>query len=130
MAIFANKTLWKLIVDSKSDKIELGKHTLKCYGIGKTFEARYRNPITKQLDGLHFFGPLGSKAFSESLIDILVTSSQKSLNMPPSKPEAEPLILPNIQVFVGFMFILHDCFMYAYEIFVNSNMVHSPLSPH
>ena len=98
MAIFANKTLCKLIDDSKSDQIELGKHTLQCYGIGKTFEARYRNSITKQLDGLHFFGPLGSKVLSESLIEILVTSSQKSVTMAPSTPQADTLLLPNIQV--------------------------------
>ena len=97
MVDFANGTLLKLIVDCKTDHIKLGRQKLQCYGIGKTYEARYRNPLTKLIDGVHFFGPLESKALTESLIDIIVTLLKKSesgLNL----SETDPFMLSNIQI--------------------------------
>ena len=78
MAIFANKTLHKMIEESKCDyNIDFGLLNLKCQGVGKTFDARYRNSIAKKVDGLHFFGPRGMKDYSESLVNILIESLKK-----------------------------------------------------
>ena len=72
LAMFANEALKCLIDDPKVDsKIKLGKHNLSCYGIGKTYDNRFKNSILKQGDGLHFFGPSGSRDFSESMVNIL-----------------------------------------------------------
>ena len=73
MASLANTTFKELIENLKHEhKIELGMHSLKCYGVGKTYDARYRNSLIKQVDGLHFLGPCGSRDYSESLVRILV----------------------------------------------------------
>ena len=76
LAIFANSVLNQLIENSGIDRIKLGSHKLICVGVGKTFDARYRNPLSKRMDGLHFFGPLGVRSYSESLIDILTVNNR------------------------------------------------------
>ena len=75
MAQFANKTFEALLKDIQSapeSKITFGKHSLNCHGIGKTFDSRYRNSLFNKVDGLHFFGPLGTRDYSQSLTDILI----------------------------------------------------------
>ena len=87
MVSLANKTYKTLINDLKHEhNVELGVHNLYSYGVGKTYDARYRNSIMKKVDGLHFFGPCGSKDYSESLVNILV-NSLKNTSTTMSPPE-------------------------------------------
>ena len=95
LASFANTVLKKKIEKLGENRILIGNHSLKCVGIGKTFEARYRNTLTRRMDGLHFFGPLGVKTYSESLINIFTPLNKKLISIPQSSDRTPQ---PNIQV--------------------------------
>ena len=98
MAEFANRTFESLIgnlVPSLQSKIVLGKHTLHCFSVGKTFESRYRNTLFNQIDGLHFMGPLGSRDYSNSLTDIIVNATKHNINGPNTSETCEQ---PNIEL--------------------------------
>ena len=76
----ANYTLKQLIVAPHlKDKVIIGQHTLESFGIGHTFENRYRGH-SGRYDGLHFFGPSGTKDYTSSLSKILSHTLKNSNN--------------------------------------------------
>ena len=92
MASIANTTIKEMIEGIKNElNIELGKHSLDCHGIGRTFDSRYRNSILKKMNGLHFYGPCGSKDYSESLVNILVNSLR---NTAPDNSSLDKSVIP------------------------------------
>ena len=56
---------------TKSIEIDrkLGDHTLACDGAQR--EARYRDTKTGRYNGVHLFGPSGTKVYTDSLLNIL-----------------------------------------------------------
>ena len=71
LAQLFNSTLGELWLDSPDkDKIVLGLHNLEC--AGGIREARYRDSIGKRYDGVHMYGPSGMKAYTVSVLDILL----------------------------------------------------------
>ena len=103
MAKFANETLNQNIENLNNVKIDMGRHNLNCYGIGKTYDARYKDSLSKRDDGLHFYGPLGIKDYSESLINILSQSISKDV------PElASPIIEPEPAIQLQNRFAVFD----------------------
>ena len=76
MALYANETMNKLVEESQLKNLVIGSHNLACIGIGKTFDARYKDSLSKRVDGIHFFGPLGTKHYSESLTNILADAAK------------------------------------------------------
>ena len=84
LAKLANATLQNLCLHSQlKNKINVGKHNLESYGVGKTHERRYRNTGTGRYDGVHLFGPSGVKDFTESLSSIML----RNLDIP--QPEVQ-----------------------------------------
>ena len=66
-----NTTLGELWLDAHAkDKIVIGVHDLECSGGVR--EARYRDSVYKQYDGVHMYGPSGIKAYTVSFIDTLL----------------------------------------------------------
>ena len=65
-----NLTLEQCLQTSEvKDRIYLGTHTLDCTGAIR--EARYRETKSGKFDGLHLFGTSGSKAYTNSVLNIL-----------------------------------------------------------
>ena len=81
MAIFANN-IFNSVIQSlpKNINIAFGKHNLSSYGVGKTYDSRYKSTCLNRTDGLHFVGPSGMKDYSSSLINILTTALRTSGN--------------------------------------------------
>ena len=68
-----NTTLGELWLDSPDkNKIVLGIHDLEC--AGSIREARYRDSLGRRYDGIHMYGPSGMKAYTVSVLDILLES--------------------------------------------------------
>ena len=72
LANLANTTIVKLLEESCfKDKIEIGKHMITEYGVGKTHNKRYGSLETGKYDGIHLFGPTGAYEYTKSLSNIL-----------------------------------------------------------
>ena len=75
LAELGNQKLKQLLDESPlKDRMVIGHHSLGSYGIGKTFDKRYRNSLTGCFDGVHFYGPCGGRDYTKSLISILSTN--------------------------------------------------------
>ena len=65
-----NNTILELWMSSVfKDKIVVGHHALECSGGIR--EARYRDSIGNKFDGVHLYGRLGTKAYTNSVLNIL-----------------------------------------------------------
>ena len=74
-----NDTLVQLCLSSPlKDKIHIGTHSLECSGAVK--DARYR--LGNRYDGLHFYGPSGRKAYTESVLQILRSAAMLKRSPP------------------------------------------------
>ena len=70
LSLLYNKTLTALWMDSsKKLKIFIGTHNIECSGAIR--EARYRNTMSGKFDGIHLLGSSGTKAYTESVLNIL-----------------------------------------------------------
>ena len=54
------------------DKITIGSHQLDDYGVGKTHNSRYLHSKTNHYDGIYYYGPQGSKEYTQNLASIIV----------------------------------------------------------
>ena len=76
IAHFANNYLLELWLYSPlKDKIHIGNHNLECSGAVRA--QRYTDGRTGRHDGVHMYGEAGKKAYSESLLNVLLTSFQE-----------------------------------------------------
>ena len=83
-----NATLDQL--GAKSDlknKLFIGEHTIACDGAQR--EARYRDTKTGRYNGVHLFGPSGTKAYTESLLIILKKAELVKNHVPKYYDEIE-----------------------------------------
>ena len=65
-----NNTLTELWVSCPlKDKIRIGSHNIDCSGAIQS--ARYRHTKTGKFDGVHLYGTTGSKAYTNSVLNIL-----------------------------------------------------------
>ena len=65
-----NNILGELWLDSSvKDKVVIGIHNLE--SVGGVREARYRDIRGNRYDGVHLFGPSGTKAYTVSVLNIL-----------------------------------------------------------
>ena len=72
---FANNYFLELWLDSPlKDKIFIGSHNLECSGKSRT--NRYTDKRTGQYDGVHMYGRAGAAAYTESVVNILLSSFQ------------------------------------------------------
>ena len=74
-----NNTLSELWISSPMNhKITIGTHNIDCTGAVQS--ARYRHTKTGRFDGVHLYGSSGSKAYTNSVLNILrsakLTSSE------------------------------------------------------
>lgn len=69
--VFNTALVESQMASSLRDKIYIGQHDL--VSNGAIFEARYQDIIRKRFDGVHLWGPSGSKAYTLSLFNVLNT---------------------------------------------------------
>ena len=75
LANFANNYFLELWLDSPlKDKIFIGSHNLECSGKSRT--NRYTDKRTGRYDGVHMYGRTGAAAYTESVVNILMSSFQ------------------------------------------------------
>jgi hypothetical protein len=73
IANFANNYLLELWLDSPmKDKIFIGSHNLDCSGDIRTL--RYKDENSGRFDGVHLYSAAGKAAYTESVINILLSS--------------------------------------------------------
>ena len=85
LAMYANTYLLELWLDSpQKDKIFIGSHTLECSPSQK--EERYTDVHSGHYDGVHMYGDTGNIAYTESVLNILLTAVQTS--SPPDHRQA------------------------------------------
>ena len=72
LANFANNYMLELWMDSPIDKIFIGSHNLECSGELKV--KRYKDDRTGWYDGVHLYGSAGKMAYTESVLNILLSS--------------------------------------------------------
>ena len=74
LAEIFNSTLTELWMSCPlKSKIYLGSHNIECSGAIQL--ARYQHTRSGRFDGVHLFGPSGSKAYTSSVINVLRASS-------------------------------------------------------
>ena len=84
---FANNFFLQLWLDSQlKNKIFIGSHTLECSD--QTKLNRYVNEQTGRYDGVHMYGTDGKPAYTESVINIMISSFQTSAPAMPTKMPA------------------------------------------
>ena len=77
LAIYANSFLLELWLDSpQKENILIGSHNLQCSA--NTRAERYRDEHSGRYDGVHLYGSAGKQAYTESVINILLSSIQPS----------------------------------------------------
>ena len=75
LASFANSYFLELWLDSPmKDKIFIGSHNLECSADIKM--KRYTDERTNKYDGVHLYGIAGKTAYTESVLNILLSSFQ------------------------------------------------------
>ena len=75
LAEFANSYILQLWLDSPlKNKIYIGSHTLECSA--QTKLNRYVDPSTGRYDGVHLYSSEGKLAYTESVLNILLSSFQ------------------------------------------------------
>ena len=95
LAKLANSTMTQLWIDSPmKDRISIGCHNLEFAG---THDSIFKDKRTNRWDGLHFYGPLGRKTFTKSVLDIIkgnvqelhksTSTSKTSQNVPNSEKD-------------------------------------------
>ena len=74
LAKLANSTLGQLWLNSPlKDKICIGRHNLVGSEVGTAAHlSRYQNSHTGRYDGIHFYSQIGSKVFTNSLVNIFM----------------------------------------------------------
>ena len=86
LATFANSYFLELWLDSPmKNKMFIGSHTLDCSG--DTRHRRYTDERTNRYDGVHLYGTAGKTAYTESVINILLSSFQTKNSAQPSHPK-------------------------------------------
>ena len=85
LANFANSFMLELWLDSPmKHKIFIGSHNLECSG--EVMMKRYGDDRTGHMDGVHLYGRAGKKAYTESVLNILLSSLQSQAPVQPTKP--------------------------------------------
>ena len=75
LATFANSYFLELWLDSSmKDKIIIGSHTLESSADVK--KQRYTDERTNKYDGVHLYGRAGKEAYTESVLNIMISSLQ------------------------------------------------------
>ena len=83
LASFANRYLLELWLDSPmKNKIFIGSHTLDCSRDIR--QKRYTDERTNRYDGVHMYGSAGKAAYTDSVINILLSSFQTENSTHPS----------------------------------------------
>ena len=73
-----NNTLTELWISSPlKNKIHLGTHNIDCTGAVQS--ARYRHTQSGRFDGVHLYGASGSKAYTNSVLNILQSAALTSV---------------------------------------------------
>ena len=81
LASFANSYLLELWLDSpQKNKIFIGSHNLECSV--STRNMRYRDERTGRYDGVHMYGYAGKTAYTESVLNILLSTLQPQAPAP------------------------------------------------
>ena len=81
LASFANSYFLELWLDSSMKyKIFIGSHSLECSADER--RRRYTDEKTQRYDGLHFYSRLGKAAFTESVVNIMMSSVQTKPSLP------------------------------------------------
>ena len=79
LANFANSFLLEVWLDSPmKEKIFIGSHNLDC--TGHTRKERYTDERTGRYDGVHLYSSVGKSAYTDSVINILMSSFQTYSN--------------------------------------------------
>ena len=84
LASFANSYFLELWLDSPmKNKIIIGSHTLDCSGDVR--QKRYTHERTNRQDGVHLYGTAGKTAYTESAINIVLSSFQTRNSVHPNQ---------------------------------------------
>ena len=79
LANYANSYLLELWLDSPmKNRIFIGSHNLDCSG--NTWTKRYTDEQSGRYDGVHLYGSPGQAAYTESVVNILLSSFQTLAN--------------------------------------------------
>ena len=85
LAEFANGKLLQLWLDCpQKDKIFIGSHTLECSAQAKL--DRYTDEKSGRYDGVHLYGSPGRVAYTESVLNILISSFQTTISSQTQSP--------------------------------------------
>ena len=79
LSLLFNDTLVKLWMDSdQKHKLFIGSHSIHCSGAIR--ESRYRHTQSGKFDGIHLYGSSGSKAYTQSVLNICKAAKITSEN--------------------------------------------------
>ena len=82
MSLIFNNTLADLWIRSPlKEKIFVGSHNIECSGAIR--EARYKCTKSGRFDGVHLYGSTGTKAYTNSVINILKNVGMIAPDCPP-----------------------------------------------
>ena len=80
LAHYANNCLQKLWVESSyNENIMVGNHTLDCSDVAQ--RERFTDDRSRKYDGIHMYGSSGKLAYTDSLVNILLSSLETSSSL-------------------------------------------------